>query len=939
MSTIVRYEGNGAETQFPYSFPNFNDKYNELESRVVDANNGVVAGYVITLLEGIATVTPAPKADEFVEIYIKLEETPVTEFNRSTHRITEDNLNDSIYQNLTTAQAALDGRSKNRQVPEDMNGQRVINVAQGVNPGDAVNVQQLSDNIGNIDALVQRAEDAADESELYRDESLAASVDSANSAAAALVSETNAAASEARANTMYKGEWETDYPNGTDTGYLIGDTVLYQNNQYKSIVNNNTSVPTATLNTEWLFYLPGAISSEAQTASFFQTYLQGDGVETDFDLTAINPTWTPKIDDNVFLVLVNGETDLDWTIVVNQDGHSILRFLTAPAESNDTNKNNIFVVGGSPIISDIPRDPKTTLFVNENGVIEGREDMTLPRKDTVYYGGEEDASVQYVVTNTSNVTFDYSTNSYTGNGGSGFIYARSAESIDVSGDDTIHQVDFTLNALDGGLIGQGATQGGDLAIDVRVTAAGKFLLNLSSNGSTRDIAQDVPGTHTVNTATDYLVKVYKTPTTWNLDYSLDEGQNWVNDITVNSTLNLYGGGVRPGFMAGLQGTDVFMNGTLRLKNTFVYSKGKYLVRPQDTEYELNTIVWKGKARATDNTKDLSSNTFIRSPIVNEYVTPVMTAASQDGYIASASTELDAARAAYKAFNRIKGDSNQRWVTQQFQAVPSWLQLELPSPRAIRGYKLFTWNVADAPKSWTLKASNTGSFTGEEVIVHTVTNETNWATSEGRAFSFSNDIKYKYYRFDITANNGDAYVSIVDLHITEHTYIDDTAYFFIGEDSTGNLTLDYCDNAEGDDLAIITGNKRRIAKIPVDDDGDLFPVKITGDKRLLCEYHTQIGEENGTTTTFSPKKFTAPPNSRIIAGVGGNNSVGSRGIFFSYDGINISAQIINFSSSDYKLQQFEATLNDNSELLVKNQLLSNETNTAFITQAYYDERDD
>ena len=64
-------------------------------------------------------------------------------------------------------------------------------------------------------------------------------------------------------------------------------------------------------------------------------------------------------------------------------------------------------------------------------------------------------------------------------------------------------------------------------------------------------------------------------------------------------------------------------------------------------------------------------------------------------------------------------------------------------------------AARAPKNWTLKASNTGSFGGEEVTLNTQSNQS-FGNHETKTYAFSNSTAYVYYRLIVTdiGNNTD-----------------------------------------------------------------------------------------------------------------------------------------------------------------------------------------
>lgn len=868
--TINLWNGTGSNTNFTFNFKNYRAEYVTLNGYVRDIETKVVDPTYSWSFDPTGTQAVLDKSLEVGKQFVlevDLNKTTEVWYANATETLNDISANKNSLQALSTAQAALDHRGNPRVESEDMNNHTIDNVASATLDHQAVNLSQLDAAVGNIDALVERAEDAADESELYRDESLAASVDSANSAAAALVSEQDAEAAADRANTMYKGEWETDYPNGTDTGYLIGDTVLYQNNQYKSIINNNQSVPTSTLGTEWLFYLPGAISSDAQAASFFQTYLQGDGVTKDFDLTAINPTWTPKIDDNVFLILINNETSLDWTIVVNNDGHSILSFLNAPAESNDTNKNNIFIVGGSPTISDIPHAADSFIVTDGSGTFSNLPKQDLPVKDFVkdkiYYGGEFDASKQFTLIN--NPVYDYTDHSYSLNGSNQFIVAKNCNftGATIKLDVKFNETDFSGTV---GIFSQNTNNQG-LALKI---VNGKSQLFLSSDGSNWDIANDFQGSYTYVNGITPIIRLLKTPTEWKLQYSLD-GVVFIDDIVINSTLPLFTSSDELVIGAMVTGTDSWTNGKIFLTDVSLEVDGAQYIRPQDIIFKPNTIEWTGTVRSDDNTVDLTG-TGLRVE-GNAPITEVMLSNSQNGFISSASSELNAGYAAFLAFNRVEGEpSTNRWVS---TGNTGWLQIQLPVAKSAKMYTVMSGNYSGAntecPANWTFEGSNTGTFTGEEVILDTQVGITSWDINETKTFYIPNNTSdYLYYRINITANVGGTYVSISDLGISETTLIKGDMLLFIGKDSTDTTVLEFANDKLGSGLVNITGAKRRIGDdkditFPTDSSMELAPfVRSFG----TWEFELWSGNAGASTITLnnSIRNYSVLYNTALEGGV-------------------------------------------------------------------------
>jgi hypothetical protein len=126
-------------------------------------------------------------------------------------------------------------------------------------------------------------------------------------------------------------------------------------------------------------------------------------------------------------------------------------------------------------------------------------------------------------------------------------------------------------------------------------------------------------------------------------------------------------------------------------------------------------------------------------------------------VASASTELSSSYAAWKAMDNSNTTS---WLANSPTVVPQWIQYQLASSQIVDRYSI-TVEPGRTFKTWALQASNTGSFSGEEVTLHSQTNAPNWGANEKRSYSFTNSTSYKYYRIYITEGNGVDYPGIAE----------------------------------------------------------------------------------------------------------------------------------------------------------------------------------
>ena len=138
------------------------------------------------------------------------------------------------------------------------------------------------------------------------------------------------------------------------------------------------------------------------------------------------------------------------------------------------------------------------------------------------------------------------------------------------------------------------------------------------------------------------------------------------------------------------------------------------------------------------------------------ITPTMTSNSAPSpYVTSANAELDASAAAWKGFD----DAASRWQTPNY-TLTGWLKIDLAAANAaiVRRYTLgmnvnTSWYANRCPKDWTFQGSNNDS---DWTTVDTQTGETSWSGSEVRTYTCtSNSTSYRYYRINVSAQNGDA----------------------------------------------------------------------------------------------------------------------------------------------------------------------------------------
>ena len=134
--------------------------------------------------------------------------------------------------------------------------------------------------------------------------------------------------------------------------------------------------------------------------------------------------------------------------------------------------------------------------------------------------------------------------------------------------------------------------------------------------------------------------------------------------------------------------------------------------------------------------------------------PDMTSSTTPSGVASASSEDNSSAAAYKAMD--SDDTGTFWAPGTPYTAPYWIQYKFDTAEASTGYTIIALtDPSTTPNTWTLEASNTGAFSGEETILDTQSGVT-WTTRESKSFYFSNTTPYLYYRLNITSNNGSSW---------------------------------------------------------------------------------------------------------------------------------------------------------------------------------------
>ncbi|MDF2066538.1 discoidin domain-containing protein [Bacillus sp. Cr_A10] len=130
----------------------------------------------------------------------------------------------------------------------------------------------------------------------------------------------------------------------------------------------------------------------------------------------------------------------------------------------------------------------------------------------------------------------------------------------------------------------------------------------------------------------------------------------------------------------------------------------------------------------------------------------------------------------KAFDNLTADYTDAWRFGNMSSFESqWIQYEFSESEVINYLKLWSNynNGYEAVRDFTIKGSNTGSFTGEENILYSGVH-LNDTTDNFIDYSFENTNPYKYYRLEIYSiypGNGNNNLNIKEVELSNTRYFD------------------------------------------------------------------------------------------------------------------------------------------------------------------------
>ncbi|KGA21900.1 hypothetical protein GT391_01390 [Pectobacterium brasiliense] len=308
-------------------------------------------------------------------------------------------------------------------------------------------------------------------------------------------------------------------------------------------------------------------------------------------------------------------------------------------------------------------------------------------------------------------------------------------------------------------------------------------------------------THTTEDITDYTQKTKQL-----IHSSLEAGAgvtlsyNPVNEKTIISAAGGSGSGGSGYIVAERQGATAGQNHAFSISPQNTFNLAAYALKEEvgaanqtyvvddfnassEANYNAtNAVIWDGTMHpdtggSVELAKDgefyssaiKAGNRAVSISLPSGSIVPAMTADSDRGYVASASSIYSPSYPAYIAFDR--NDSSQNnvrdcWASNQrpTNSNPQWLCLTFPSHQFITEYAITNRVYAGLsnPRSWQLQGSNNDN---DWITLHTVSNDENNTSGAVRRFTVSTPGRYVSYRLLFTASNGgDNFVCIKELSL-------------------------------------------------------------------------------------------------------------------------------------------------------------------------------
>lgn len=152
------------------------------------------------------------------------------------------------------------------------------------------------------------------------------------------------------------------------------------------------------------------------------------------------------------------------------------------------------------------------------------------------------------------------------------------------------------------------------------------------------------------------------------------------------------------------------------------------------------------------------------------VLPTMTSnTTPSPYVVTSSSKFSTSYEPWNVFSKTNTGEKDSWISESGK-TSGWIQIDLNVPTKVNKMKLVARNYSDSssmsPNTFSLQGSNDGvTFTP----IQQFTGQTGWSSNSSKEYTLNNTVEYRYYRLDITSNNGGNYITLGNLYLYNVIY--------------------------------------------------------------------------------------------------------------------------------------------------------------------------
>ncbi len=237
--------------------------------------------------------------------------------------------------------------------------------------------------------------------------------------------------------------------------------------------------------------------------------------------------------------------------------------------------------------------------------------------------------------------------------------------------------------------------------------------------------------------------------------------------------------------------------------------------------------------------------------------PILTSNTDQGFVVSASGEVNNYYEAYKAFDGVDASSANNTNSWAVAGNSGWLQVYTGEPITIWRYdlKAIGRDQGREPRDWQLLGSNDGvNFE----VIDSHNSVTDWSLREVKDFELDEPATFRYFKLDISSNNGDGYTGIDGFQLFQVATADEGDSLALDvlandidvdiDDGPANFSLDSAEIVDADGNAVTGQGTVSIVNNQLQfDSGSDFDYLGAGDNATVQIRYTMSDNEGASSS--------------------------------------------------------------------------------------------